>query len=900
MSQSDRDPAPDETTRTLDVPSEALRDAQPSDDVDARRWRAAVEQRLFGKRTPPQMIGRYTILSKLGEGAHGTVYEAFDPQLERAVALKLVRIGAKDADAVPGQRLLQEARSLARLKHPHVVAVHDVGWEGRDIFIAMELVEGTTLRRWFAQRTPPRFDRIMDVFVQAARGLEAAHQAGLVHRDFKPENVLVGDDGRVRVSDFGLAESRVPDDDDAERVRPGMIVGTPAYMSPEQRAGEAADHRSDQFSFCVALLEALKGRRPDLARIDVELDGADARRIPRWLRRLLHRGLSRDPAARFVDMGVLLRELDRGRQRWRRRTTASVLAVLVLCAAAIVVMLANEQEPLCDPAGAAELWSEETVDAAREAFSNSGVAGARETWTRIDAIARARVEAWGTMAEKVCTGRSQDRARALCLGWQLHELRAFGAAMATADARVVEHALVAVHALPEPSRCGTTHWDPATMLEEGDPDEIATLHTLVANARVRLDTGQLVEALHASGEALARAQTLGWRALEAEALLVRGRAAVALHGGRDVENIDPETTLYAAMVAAESGRHPAVVLGALVELTNWAVEQRRSDNVELWSRRALRMLEQMPEERRLAARLHWSLSVAEAWHNRLDTAYIHLERAVALVEDTGSDPLLWRLLNQSGEIAYAHADYARARRAYEQALAHVTEHVGDDHLWVADLNGNLGEVAAAQDRLDDARAHFERALRIRRVVLGPDSYWVLHTLAHLGDVHLHRGDLEEAQTAYEAVLASPIADDPAGCDREVWARHGLALVALERGDPETSLRIAEPTRGRSPKTDPSHLDLCDRFDVPALALLTLDRADEALALLEDVRPRVEASAGREHRVVMPLLVAEAEVLRALGRDAQSQRRIERAMAIDTRDPANAPDVRRRARRLAGQ
>lgn len=891
------------TRRRVELESEVLRIAQPPpDDIEARRWRTAVEQRLFGTPGRREAIGRYTILGKLGEGAHGVVYEAFDPELERAVALKLVRVGDLHDDAASSQRLLQEARALARLKHPHVVAVHDAGRDQAGIFIAMELVEGTTLRRWIASYSPHRLDRILEVFTQAARGLEAAHRASLVHRDFKPENVLVGDDGRVRVSDFGLAQSRIPDEHTPEDTRTRMIVGTPAYMSPEQRAGRTADHRSDQFSFCVALLEAVQGRRPDLDRIETEIDRPGERRIPRWLKRILRRGLSRDPAARYDQMGALLRELERRWGRSRRAKTASVLAVLILCALSIVIALDRSAAPLCDPAEAAALWSPETVERAHQAFVRSGVEGAEETWTRVDALTRRRVDGWRVLAEEVCRGASdQERARALCLGWQLHELRAFGAVMTAADAGVVEHAMVAVHELPDPSRCVVAEWDVATVAAtDGQRENADEVHALVANARVRFEAGQLVEALHASAEALGRAQALGSRPLEAEALLVRGRAAAALHGSKDIETIDPETTLYAAMLAAEAGRHPSVVAGALVELTIWTVGQRHFESAELWSQRALHVLEQMPGESRLAARLYWGLSVAEAWQKRMDVAYAHLDRAVDLLGDAPYDPLLWRFLNQSGELAYANADYARARSAYEQSLEVITAHVGREHLWFADVNGNLGEVAAAQHRVDEARAHFEIALGIRRRMLGDESYWVLHTLAHLGDMHLRSGDLDRAREAYETVLAGPTKDDPSACDRQIWARHGLALIALERNDFEEALRIADATRHASPKDELSHLDLCDRFDVYALALLAGGRPHDALAHLEAIGPRLEANAGPEHRAMVPLLVAEAEALHTLGRDDESRARLERARAIHELDGANAPDVTTRAQKLADQ
>jgi serine/threonine protein kinase len=212
-------------------------------------------------------IGRYVVIGALGRGGMGVVYKAFDPELDRTIALKLVGIRGNVESL--RQRLLSEAKTLAQLSHPNVVAVHDVGTFEDSVFVAMEFVAGQNLREWLAatSRTPRE---ILDVFSAAGAGLAAAHDHGIVHRDFKPENVMVGVDGRVRVLDFGLAqvsERRAPTsqpiaDQDDDLTSASAIMGTPAYMAPEQDLGRHADGRSDQFSFCVALYEALFTQRP--------------------------------------------------------------------------------------------------------------------------------------------------------------------------------------------------------------------------------------------------------------------------------------------------------------------------------------------------------------------------------------------------------------------------------------------------------------------------------------------------------------------------------------------------------------------------------------------------------------------------------------------------------------
>jgi serine/threonine protein kinase len=286
-------------------------------------------------------IGRYEIVSQLGAGGMGIVYLAYDPKLDRPVAVKVLRPGLRTAQA----RLLREGQSVARLAHPNVVRVFDVGTEGDELFVAMEYVEGTTLRRWLsAAARRPR--AILEVFNAAGRGLAAAHAVSVVHRDFKPDNVLVGRDGRVVVTDFGLARVEADDADaDADEAvragvarplrttltRTGSRLGTPAYMSPEQLRGEVADARSDQFSFCVALWEAIFGTRPFAIRPRASLDevrraveaGVVDPEVPTTtaaLERALRRGLALAAADRFADMNALLAALE------PERATAQALA----------------------------------------------------------------------------------------------------------------------------------------------------------------------------------------------------------------------------------------------------------------------------------------------------------------------------------------------------------------------------------------------------------------------------------------------------------------------------------------------------------------------------------------------------------------------------------------------
>ncbi|MCH9687900.1 MAG: serine/threonine protein kinase, partial [Deltaproteobacteria bacterium] len=300
-------------------------------------------------------LGRFLVIRKLGEGAMGTVFTAYDEELDRRVAIKVLNRDSRDEDT--RARLLREAQALAKLSHPNVVQVYEVGQSAGAVFIAMEFVAGQTLRTWM-DAGPRPWAQTLAKFAEAGRGLAAAHDAGLIHRDFKPDNAIVGEDDRVRVLDFGLARadgSGTPvldeldnplrlDDTGPETAlrsgseqsarlsstltRTGARMGTPAYMAPEQYQAGTSDARTDQFSFCVALWEAVYGERPfrggSLAALGYAVLNGNIEPPPRgtavpgWLHAVLLRGLSTRPEDRHPDMQSLLRELSRDRaRRWR-------------------------------------------------------------------------------------------------------------------------------------------------------------------------------------------------------------------------------------------------------------------------------------------------------------------------------------------------------------------------------------------------------------------------------------------------------------------------------------------------------------------------------------------------------------------------------------------------------
>ncbi|MCA9650787.1 MAG: serine/threonine protein kinase [Myxococcales bacterium] len=359
--------------------------------------------------------GRYRLGTRLGLGGMGAVYEAWDPELNRRVAVKLMR-PRSGPDATEAQaRLRREAQSMAALHHPNVLSIFDVGLTPSGVFLAMPLIEGLDLARWL-RKEQPSWSRIVEVFCAAGRGLAAAHAARIVHRDFKPTNVLIGRDGGVFVADFGIA-AFVADDSSAEAsetvppapeqprlTRRGSAMGTPAYMAPEQHEGRPVDARSDQFSFCIALYEALYGALPFAGQTAKELYRAKRkaalgaprdRRIPRRVFAVLERGLSYSPDARYPDMNLLLLALQEAiprRGRRRRMLGAASLAGLALMGLTAGT-LPRDQGPRPSDARA-ECSERPTADptAMREAFSDFAQAKrmARDPERRAEALALAR------------------------------------------------------------------------------------------------------------------------------------------------------------------------------------------------------------------------------------------------------------------------------------------------------------------------------------------------------------------------------------------------------------------------------------------------------------------------------------------------------------------------------
>ncbi|MBI2898310.1 MAG: serine/threonine protein kinase [Deltaproteobacteria bacterium] len=436
-------------------------------------------------------VGRYVVLETLGFGGMSIVYKAYDPHLDRAVAVKLLRLDSTSGGSADEARvrLVREAQALAKLSHPNIVAVHDVGTFGDDVFVAMEFVAGPTLAEW-CRDEGRSIEQILEAYRGAGRGLAAAHAAGLVHRDFKPDNVIVGSDGRPRVLDFGLARAAGPaggdakDHPDGHQTGGSATVGTPAYMAPEQHGGGTVDGRTDQFSFCVALWEAVHRRSPFSGSTVEEIAAAVTEgrvspppadgRAPGWLRPVLMRGLAVTPSDRFATMEALLGALDRG-PRARRRVIAVAMAAAVLAVGGAAFWSAAGGRDACGGGQdrLAGVWDPAVKAAVRASFLSSGRKQAPATYSRVSRVLDGQAAEWAAMHRASCearrSGRQDDRATALrsaCLEERRAEMSELTGKLARADGRMVDRAVHAVFELASVEACGD-----ARALELGRPAE---------------------------------------------------------------------------------------------------------------------------------------------------------------------------------------------------------------------------------------------------------------------------------------------------------------------------------------------------------------------------------------------------------------------------------------------
>ena len=764
-------------------------------------------------------LGRFLVLTVLGRGNMGVVYAAYDEALDRRVALKVIRRDIKGSEANT-RRMLREAQGLAKLSHPNVVQVYEVGELGGQVFIAMEYLPGRTLREWLAAR-PRDWRAILGVFVQAGRGLAAAHAAKLVHRDFKPENVIVGDDGRVHVVDFGLVRGDRERDEgdgapdpgtslvDREITQAGALLGTPAYMSPEQHNRQPVDARSDQFSFCVALWEALYGARPFTGETRHAILGSieagalppppPNSPVPARVHAAIRRGLAPTPAARHAAMEDLLAQL--GRDRAGSRAWPWLAAGALVVVGLALGSWATAEAP-CSPGDLSSAWNPERRAAIAERLRVSASPLAQETSARaVEALDRYAAE-WSAQSLAACVahreGAQSDRLfdlRTLCLEHRRAELDALIEALGPGD---VTEALQAISSLPSPGRCAA----------------IATLYAEHERTPPPADpeVAEAVEALAAD--------------------LERARQAEALRRDGELER------LLAPLERSPAIRHPP--FAATVHWLRSALEERRGHYTVAERQARLAWLAGV-RGGALRVAAHAAVLRARLQHRRLarfEAAEESLADAEAVFETLDDPERAATLATARGDLASERGDFVTAEAKFREALAERERLHGPDDPRTGNVANLLAGVLRRQNRLDEALTLYRRALALNEAAYGPHHPALAVPLNNLGNVHYDLQRYAEAQPYYARALA-------------------LREAAL----------------------GPEHPEVADALNNLGNNLMMLGRAAEAAEMLARALQIRERAFGPRHPEVAAALANAALVAEALGRREEAERSLARALEI---------------------
>lgn len=832
-------------------------------------------------------IGRYTVLRRLGQGSMGVVYAAYDEELDRRVAIKLL-LSRPEEGSLGRARLQREAQALAKLSHPNVVQVYETGRHHDQVFLVMEFIEGVTLRDW-CRETKPSWREIVEMFVETGKGLAAAHRVGLIHRDFKPVNVLVGNDGRPRVLDFGLARASVSlatdepvvalsaSQDSAlllrsgslslstELTEAGTLLGTPAYMSPEQLFLAQTDARCDIYAFAVSLWEALYGARPYRAKsvaglreqVSAGPPSIPIGEAPAAVGRALLRALAFDRDDRYPSMDAFLARLTAAANARRKFAVAIGVAVLLLSVIAATFYVARDDgdNPAQRCAAAGQLdgtWSPAIDQAIGQAIDAVGVSYGPATWSNVQPRIDAYSSSLSDALVEACISREAHRGalppalseQAACLERRHLELRAVTEHLQHPDAKTIENAVASVAGLPGLDRCNDLDELAADALRRrasgytgnaSDP-EWKAIEALLAQARVA-QRNERVEAGEARArEALAAAEELGARPLQAAALFRLG-SVDELRGHYKAA----DQHLREALLLAEAIGDDRLVLAiALKFLRLEGVVNADASAGKSWGLLAEAKIGRVDSEPSYQIELDLARGIVDLETGQRERAEAAITAAVALAsEHRETYPSLYiSALNVRSTIEKARGDLGASEQTLRTALADHITNFGKGHPYQAMLIYNIGVVELMRNDLQAARKSFAGSLVAREAAYGPEHPEVAQSLNGLAAALLDLGDTE------------------------------AAIPLIQR-----SLAIDEQARGME------HAELIYPLNNLADALKAEKRLTEAephlvraLAILEK-RDLMQTSQG------VLILTSLVDLDRAFGRVEQGIERLERAEAI---------------------
>ncbi len=773
-------------------------------------------------------FGRYVLLGRVGSRDGEVIFGAYDPEHDRKVSLKLFRVGGDEEQTRANQvRLVRQAQAHAKLSHPCLERIYEAGIYGSWVFMASEFIDGIDVRHWMEARDDPfPWPEVLRVFREAGRGMAAAHAAGILHRDFKPSNILLGKEGRLVVVDFGLAPEVKEEEDDidiselresmsgvaSEETGPRWMSGTPAYMAPEQHLTGFADARSDQFSFCVALYEALYGERPFSGNRPraIALEAAkhkirpapEGSVVPQWLRDAVLKGLSPSPLDRYPSMEGLLRELAHDPAASRRRWGWGVtLMGGMVAVGGLTAMQLEADRNVCEdaPESLESQWNLERREALRDAFIETGRPWAESSWTYLEGRLDAWAGRWRDLNKQAClatrvwadASESTYKLRTACLE---RDLEGFGSALevlGTIDGAQVDRAHAVVYSLPNPRACTDTE----TLLLLGLPPEDARealqeLHRELSALETRLGLGEVALVKREAQDLLPRADATGNDEVRARAKLLLGRAqqlsgevdaAVAVHDAARIALASGDLRLAAqawvARLEVLIAQGQAQEAAALGDYALAVLEHKRY----AWLRPRLEVARGDAEHGRgqdaeALARYHAAIEFDDihvggdplmrvpAWmgQSQVLVAREDLEGAVQPLRDAlevtraalgARHPATVEVLRRLGRLHWERGELAAARAHLEPALEILQSAETSAGAAQIELERKLGELCADQGEAADAVRHLARAYQLLTASASPGPVEVFRLAVSLARAHRSNGQGLEARTALEDALA---------------------------------------------------------------------------------------------------------------------------------------------------
>ncbi len=857
-------------------------------------------------------LGRLEIGEILGQGAFGVVVAAFDPQLKRKLAIKLLKpeVFESKSGRDAHKRLLREARAMAKISHANVVTVHDIGTVDAQVYIAMEFVEGGNLSQWLSEESRS-WQEIVAVFLQAGRGLAAAHREGLVHRDFKPDNVLVNPKGEVRVADFGLVSisekrgealasgdlnlQRSSSSGDLNLTHAGSLMGTALFMSPEQHLGDEVTPASDQFSFCVALYTALYKRGPFPARNYKELRKAvimgevlappSTTSIPKWLHAVLRKGLSLEVEDRYSSMPQLLEALasdPSSRLRSRRRWTGGSIAVVL--AIGLLLWSQRSETQVCQDAAAslAKIW-----DGPRKRDINAVFARERSSdYSRFEDTVTGYTSRWVSVRTQVCEAthlRGEQSEQLLdrrmgCLNQQLHYLESVLAQVAAgASGETIDSALKVSSSLKDPAGCVERAGTASRMPLPDDPaarDVIASANKVVDQAQAHMDLGAQARAVEILESLLQ--QDLDYAPTLARATSILGKSKV------DLGQIDAgEQYLRQSIEEGTRAGDDGLVANSWLALMHLdgTLREDYARGYENGRMAGLAMVRGQagPVALALLERSRASIMIFEG---KSGEALKLLESILATVEKEGTESEISELRTTLGDAASAESKFEDALAHYKLALAHIESVLGPNHPENIYILNNMAVAMKGNGDIEGAGSALERSLSLTERSYGKSVRAVVPILINLGNIYRRGGDLDAAKATLQRAIVVGEATTEEGHPMVTKSMMNLGIVLASQEDYAGATEAFRTVLTRAEASfSEDHPDKAKALNNLGESLFLEKKYDESLPytlLALEMKVRIHGDA---HPRIASTVLSLGNLYLAMGEEGKAESHLERALAI---------------------